>query len=69
MTRDYALKQLQDLPYNPSTIEQEFKFVANKLRITTDELRQYLMYLKILWDYKNQVESLTLVLVFLSLLA
>ena len=61
MTRDYALKQLQDLPYNPSTIEQEFKFVANKLRITTDELRQYFdMPKKFYWDYKNQVRIFNL---------
>ena len=61
MTRDDALKQLQDLPYNPSTIEQEFKFVANKLRISTDELRQYFdMPKKFYWDYKNQVRIFNL---------
>jgi N-acetyl sugar amidotransferase len=42
MTRNVALKQLESLPYDESTIEHESEFVANKLGITVDELMSYL---------------------------
>jgi hypothetical protein len=35
--------------------EQEFNYVASKLRISTDELQGYLtMPKKYYWDYRNQ---------------
>lgn len=55
MTRDEALKQLDQPAYDPSTIEQEFEFIAAKLRISTDELICYFtMPKKFYWDYQNQ---------------
>ena len=55
MTREDALEQLKKPPYDPDTIEQEFEYIATKLRISTDELGHYLrMPKKFYWDYKNQ---------------
>jgi len=55
MTRDEALAELEKLPYDPNTIEQEFNYVATKLGITADELRHYHeMPKKFYWDYRNQ---------------
>lgn len=41
MTRDEALQKLATLPYDESTIHQDFEFVANKLGITINELQGY----------------------------
>ena len=55
MTRDKALKKLSKPAYNPETIEDEFKYIATKLRITQEELKKYFnMPKKFYWDYKNQ---------------
>ena len=55
MTRDDALKKLEQPAIDPSTINQEFEYIAVKLRITFDELNHYLtMPKKFYWDYKNQ---------------
>ncbi len=55
ISRDEAIEILNKPAYNPETIEDEFKFIANKLDISTDELRAYfLMPKKFYWDYKNQ---------------
>lgn len=61
MTRDAALKALEAPPYNPEAIAQDFEYVATKLGIGVDELRQYHeMPLKYYWDYKNQQKLLDL---------
>jgi N-acetyl sugar amidotransferase len=55
MTREQALAQLRELPYDPATIQREIEFVANKLGITTDELMGYLDAPKRTYhDYKSQ---------------
>lgn len=41
MTRDEALQKLATLPYDESTIHQDFEFVANKLGISIHELQGY----------------------------
>jgi N-acetyl sugar amidotransferase len=54
MTRDQALAKLEESPYDPDIIQQDFDFVATKLRISSDELRSYLdMPKKFYWDYPN----------------
>jgi len=55
MTRDQALEKLQQPAYDPATLGQEFEYIANKLRISTDELNHYFtMPKKFYWDYLNQ---------------
>jgi N-acetyl sugar amidotransferase len=55
MTREEALKKLESLPYDPSTIDEEFNFIANKLGISREELTGYhTMPKKWFRDYKNQ---------------
>jgi len=55
MTRDTALKILKNPSYNPDTIEDEFTYIATKLGISSEELREYFkMPKKFYWDYKNQ---------------
>jgi len=55
MTRDEALRRLEEPTYDSSTIAQDFEFVASKLRITVDELEQYFRSpKKFYWDYANQ---------------
>jgi hypothetical protein len=55
MSRQDALDRLKCKPYDESIIEQDFEYVATKLRISVDQLRAY-FYLpkKFYWDYKNQ---------------
>jgi N-acetyl sugar amidotransferase len=55
MTREEALKELERPPLDASVAEQEFKYVATKLRIDVDDLRSYHeMPKKFYWDYRNQ---------------
>ena len=55
MSRDEALDLLKKPAYDSSKIGQEFDYVANKLRISTEELRHYFtMPKKFYWNYKNQ---------------
>lgn len=55
MTREEALKELERPPIDASVAEQEFQYVATKLRISVDELRSYHeMPRKFYWDYRNQ---------------
>ena len=54
MTREVALEKLSKPAYNPETIEDEFNYIATKLRITQEELKGYFtMPKKFYWDYKN----------------
>ena len=62
MTRDEALYELEKLPYDPETIEQDFDYIATKLGITSAELRGYQeMPKKFYWDYRNQHQILKIV--------
>ena len=55
MTRVEALKKLEKPAYDPETIEDEFNYIATKLKITPDELRGYFtMPKKYYWDYRNR---------------
>ncbi len=54
MSRDEALTKLEEPPYDPELIRQDFEYVATKLGISNDELRRFHeMPLKNYWDYKN----------------
>lgn len=55
MTREEALKKLELPPYDSSTIDEDFEYIANKLQITVEELKQYhQMPIKTFRDYKNR---------------
>lgn len=55
MTRDEAIEKLKVPPLDDATIRQEFEYVANKLEISTDELKSYLdAPNKTYRDYKSQ---------------
>lgn len=55
MTRDEALDKLKMPAYDPSTIEDEFNYIATKLGITSEKLREYFtMDKKFYYDYKNK---------------
>ncbi|MCX4028819.1 N-acetyl sugar amidotransferase [Endozoicomonas sp. SM1973] len=55
MTREDALAKLKQLAYDNETINDEFEYVSNKLRISVDELRSYFNASnKTFRDYKNQ---------------
>ena len=54
MSRDDALNQLQTPVFNSVEAEKESRFVAQKLKISLDELYTYLHQpLKFYWDYPN----------------
>ncbi len=54
MTRDEALEKLEQTPYDPELIQQDFDYVSTKLGIPRDELQGYLdMPKKFYWDYPN----------------
>lgn len=55
MTREEAISALENLPYDPETIDQEFEYIANKLEISVEELWEYhRMPKKWFRDYKNE---------------
>jgi N-acetyl sugar amidotransferase len=55
MTRDEALAELEQPPYDPELMQQDFNYVATKLGISSAELTGYLeMPRKYYWDYRNQ---------------
>lgn len=55
MTREEALEKLKKPAYDPETIDEDFEYIANKLGISTEELRGYLNAPnKTYKDYKNQ---------------
>ena len=55
MTRNEALMRLERPAYDPATIDDEFEYIANKLRIPVEELRTYhTMPRKTYRDYRNR---------------
>lgn len=55
MTREEALRKLALPVFEPGTLENEFSYIASKLRISVGELTQYMNApQKFFWDYKNQ---------------
>lgn len=56
MSRDEALERLKSPAYDPSTLDEDFKYIANKLDVTVDELREcFKAENKTYKDYKNQL--------------
>jgi hypothetical protein len=54
MTRNEALMELEKPPYELGLIEQEFNYIAAKLNISAEELRNYHeIPKKFYWDYQN----------------
>lgn len=55
MARNEALERLKTPAYDPGAIDEDFEYIATKLRVSVDELRGYHeMPLKTYKDYKNQ---------------
>ena len=55
MTRKEALRELDSLPYDPETIPHDIEFVAIKLGVTADDIRNYHRLPKKTYrDYKSQ---------------
>ena len=56
LSREEALEKMKKPAYDPETIEEEFNYIATKIGITPEKLREYFeMDKKFFWDYKNQV--------------
>lgn len=54
MTRSEAIERLKKPAYDPETIQDEFNYIATKLGITPEKLKEYFnMEKKFYWDYKN----------------
>ena len=54
MTREQALERLNEPPYDPEWMHQDFEYVATKLGIGESELRSlHEMPKKHYWDYRN----------------
>ncbi len=61
MTREEALIKLSEPAYPIEEVEKDYSYIASKLRISVDELKQYhSMPLKSFKDYKNQEFLFTL---------
>ena len=55
MSRDEAIEKLKISSFNKESIDEEFKFIATKLGISSEKLREYFnLPKKFYWDYKNQ---------------
>ena len=56
LSREEGLDKMRKPAYDPEKIEDEFKYIATKIGISSDQLRGYFnMDKKFFWDYKNQV--------------
>jgi N-acetyl sugar amidotransferase len=54
MKREEATERMKKPAYNPETIEDEFNYIATKLNISPEELKNYFrMGKKFYWDYRN----------------
>ena len=62
MTRKAAMDVLAEPSYDTESIERDFEYIATKLRIPPEELREYhQMPKKYYWDYRNQHRILSLI--------
>ena len=69
MTREEALQDMQKLPYDPESIEDDFEYMATKLGIEVEELRTIMdAQNKKYSDYKNKMWLLSLGTMALKLL-
>lgn len=56
MSRVDALAKLKLPGFNPDTIDDDFKYIATKLDVSVDKLREYFTQeKKFYWDYNNQL--------------
>ena len=56
MTREESIEKLKKPAYDEEAIRQDFEYIAKKLGITEDELRNYMnLPNKTYRDYKNQM--------------
>lgn len=61
MSREEALRKLAEPPYDESTIDDDFEYIATKLGISVEELRGYLNAPnKSYRDYKSQIGTFNL---------
>jgi len=61
MSREEAINKLSQPSYPIEEVEKDYAFIASKLRVTVDELKQYhSMPIKTFKDYKNQQFLFTL---------
>ena len=69
ITRDEALKKLQEPPYNPIELKKDFNYIAIKLGINADQLRSiYNQENKYHYNYKSKEKLLSVILWFLKIL-
>ena len=69
ISREKALEELERPAYDEDAARQDFEYVATKLRISTEQLRQYhTMPKRYYWDYRNQHQVLALMEKAVSLL-
>ncbi|MNE93915.1 hypothetical protein D3C80_1918230 [compost metagenome] len=62
ITREEALKQLEALPYNPETIENEKVFICKKLQISPEEFDQILQTKPLTYkDFPNSKKAIKFV--------
>ncbi|MBK7706927.1 MAG: N-acetyl sugar amidotransferase [Acidobacteria bacterium] len=62
ISRDQALEELKQIPYNPTSIAEEMRYVAKKLEISDEELQQIIdLPAKWFWDYPNDDKKLSLI--------
>jgi hypothetical protein len=55
LNREEAIEELKKPSYNEQKIDEEFNYIATKLGISSEELREYFNApKKFYWDYKNQ---------------
>ena len=59
VSRDIALKALDESPYFENEFEKEIDFIAKKLSITRNELEEIINSPpKWFWDYRNNLRTL-----------
>lgn len=55
MSRDEALEKLEESPYDEALICEDFDYIAKKLDISSEQLKEYHdMTKKYYWDYQNR---------------
>lgn len=55
LTREEAIEELKKPSFNEQKIDEEFDYIATKLGISSEKLREYFNApKKFYWDYKNQ---------------
>ena len=69
MRREEALERMQELSYDPESIEDDFEFIATKLDIEVEDFRAIMKAPnKKYSDYKNKMWLLSLGTIVLKLL-